>query len=159
MDLDVLLCDHAQVAGGKLFISGANIDRMQVQPGAPPPYVMNFSVAGLVMVPWTGTNREHTLAIRLITGDGEVPKLPEGAEVGTDGVGGDIRFNVGRPPQVASGDDQPVPFTFTFGGLPLMEMGRYVVVFSLDGTEVRRLTFTVAGELSGTTGPFGPFGQ
>ncbi|MHB1009187.1 MAG: DUF6941 family protein [Propionibacteriaceae bacterium] len=159
MELEVLLCDYAEVAGGKLFISGANIDRMQVALGTPPPYVTNFGAAGLVRVPWNATNREHTLSFRLITEDGEAPQLPEGAAVGSSGIGGDMRFNVGRPPQIASGDEQMVPFAFNFGGLPLMQLGRYVITFSLDGTEARRLTFTLASELTGGTGPLGNFGR
>ncbi len=70
-----------------------------------------------------------------------------------------MRFNVGRPPQIASGDEQMVPFAFNFGGLPLMQLGRYVITFSLDGTEARRLTFTLASELTGGTGPLGNFGR
>ena len=45
MRLDVVLCDHGQVSGDKLFISGGGIDRMYV-PDGPGPYVVNFSVAG-----------------------------------------------------------------------------------------------------------------
>lgn len=161
MELDVLLCDHAQVAGSKLFISGANIDRMQVPPGTPPPYVLNFAAAGVVRVPWTATNREHSLTFRLITDDGQVPQLPEGADPGPDGISGEFRFNVGRPPQLASGDEQMVPFAFSFDGLPLMQGGRYVVTFALDGTEVRRLAFTVQVDLTGgtTTSAFGSMGH
>lgn len=160
MDIDVLLCDHAQVAGSKLFISGANIDRMQVPLGSVPPYMVSFAAAGIVRVPWTATNKEHKLSFRLITEDGQTPQLPDGADPGPEGIGGDFRFNVGRPPQLASGDEQMVPFAFAFDGLPLMEVGRYVVAFALDGTDVRRLTFTVAVDLAGgtTVGTLGPFG-
>ena len=45
MQLDVLLCDHGQVSGDKLFVSGGGIDRMYVPDGSGP-YVVNFSVAG-----------------------------------------------------------------------------------------------------------------
>ena len=144
MELDAMLCDHAQVAGGKLFIAGANIDRMQIPAGTPPPYMINFGAAGLVRVPWTATNTEHTLTFKLVTEDGQDPPLPAGAESGPQGIGGELKFNVGRPPQMASGDDQTVPFAFNFQGLPLMIAGRYVLALSLDGSEERRLTFTVA---------------
>ena len=144
MELDVMLCDHAQVAGGKLFITGANIDRMQIPAGTPAPYVINFAAAGLVRVPWTATNTEHALTFKLVTEDGQNPQLPAAAESGPQGIGGEMKFNVGRPPQLASGDDQKVPFAFNFQGLPLMTAGRYVLAFSLDGNEERRLTFTVA---------------
>ena len=143
MDLDVMLCDHGEVAGGKLFVSGAGIDRMDLPPEMPPPFVANFAVAGLVRVPWTATNSEHVLKFRFVTEDGQAPSLPPGADAGSEGIGGEMRFNVGRPPQATSGQEQLVPFAFNFQGLPLMEAGRYVVILGLDGTEVRRLGFMV----------------
>lgn len=154
MDLDVMLCDHAQVAGGKLFISGANIDRMALPPGSPPPYVASFAAAGIVRVPWTATNVEHVLHFQLLTEDGQTPQLAGGAETGPEGIAGEMRFNVGRPPQLPSGDEQMVPFAFNFQGLPLATPGRLVVTFSLDGNETRRLTFTV--EVQPTPGFRGP---
>lgn len=140
MALDVMLCDHAQVASGKLFISGAGIDHMQIPAGTSAPYVITFATAGLVRVPWTATNTEHAVTFKLLTEDGQDPPLPEG---GPRGVAGEMKFNVGRPPHMASGHSQMVPFAFNFQGLPLMTAGRYVLVFSLDGNEERRLTFTV----------------
>jgi hypothetical protein len=148
MELDVMLCDHAQVAGGKLFITGANIERMQLPAGTPPPYVVTFAAAGMVRVPWTATNSPHVLGFKLLTEDGEVPTMGPGVDVGADGIGGEMNFNVGRPPQLASGDEQMVPFAFNFQGLPLGTAGRYGLKFSLDGTEQRTLTFTVAVEPS-----------
>lgn len=143
MDLDVMLCDHAQVSGDKLFISGANIDRMALQPGTPPPYVINFAAAGIVRVPWTATNVEHVLRFQFVTEDGYIPRLAGGAEIGPEGVAGEMRFNVGRPAQLASGDEQMVPFAFNFQGLPLAAQGRFVINFSLDGTEARSLPWTL----------------
>lgn len=155
MDLDVMLCDHAQVAGNKLFISGANIDRMAVPAGTPPPYIINFAAAGIVRVPWQATNAEHSLGFRFVTQDEQPPQLAEGVALGPEGIAGDLRFNVGRPPQLMSGDEQMVPFAFNLQGLPLATPGRFVLAFSLDGTPVRNLTFTITVEPS-TTGGFGP---
>ena len=76
MYLDVMLCDHAQVAGDKLFISGANIDRIVLPAGTPPPYVVGFSAAGLVHVPWNATNVQHVLTSSLLTEYGDAPELP-----------------------------------------------------------------------------------
>jgi len=143
MELDVLLCDYAQVAGEKLFVSGANIDRIRFEAGTGGPYVINASVAGLVHVPWMSTNAEHVLTIKLVTEDGKTPELPSGMEVSDQGIGGEIRFNVGRPPQLTGGEEQNVPFAFNFQNLPLMQSGRFSVVFSLDGAEARRVPFTV----------------
>ena len=81
----------------------------------------------------------------MITEDGRAPLIAgpvpgEGVEAT---LGGEMRFNVGRPPQLASGDEQLVPFSFTINTLPLMEGGRLALAFELDGTEVRRLKMTV----------------
>ena len=138
-----MLCDHAQVADGKLFISGGGIDRMVVPAGVPPPFLANFAVAGLVRVPWTATNTEHVLRFRFVTEDGRVPELPDGAQPGPEGVGGEIRFNVGRPPQAISGQEQLVPFAFNLQGLPLMQTGRYVVTLTMDQEEVGQSAFMV----------------
>jgi hypothetical protein len=143
MDVESMLCDHAQVAGGKLFISGGGIDRMVLPAGAQPPFVANFAVAGLVRVPWTATNTEHVLKFKFLTEDGRVPELPEGAQPGPDGIGGEMRFNVGRPPQAISGQEQVVPFAFDFQGLPLMRTGRYVVTLTVDEEEVGQSAFMV----------------
>jgi hypothetical protein len=151
MELDVMLCDHAQVAGGKLFISGANIDRMSVPASTPPPYVINFAAAGIVRVPWQATNAEHTLSFRFVTEDGQPPQLAEGIEIGPDGLVMEMRFNIGRPPQLASGDEQGVPFAFNLQGVPLATPGRFALAFELDRTPVRNLTFTMAVEPT-TTG-------
>lgn len=153
MQIDVMLCDFAEVAGDKLFISGANIDRMFFAPGAPAPYLVNFSAAGIVRVPWTATNQEHTLTFQLKTEDGGVPELPEGAEVGPGGIGGEMRFNVGRPPTIGNGEEQLVPFAFNFQGLPLMKVGRYVLEFALDSNPERNLTFTVQEQNQATGYP------
>jgi hypothetical protein len=154
MDIDVMLCDHAQVVANKLFISGANIDRMSVAAGTPPPYVLNFAAAGIVRVPWQATNEEHKLSFRFVTQDGQPPQLAEGVAVGPEGIAMQMRFNVGRPPQMTIGDEQMVPFAFNLQALPLGAPGRFVLEFSLDGTQVRNLTFTLAVEPR-TTG-FGP---
>jgi hypothetical protein len=153
MELDVMLCDHAQVAGDKLFIAGANIDRVQLPAGSQPPYVINFAAAGLIRVPWNATDNEHDLAFEVVTEDGQTPALPSGVPIGPEGIGGMMQFNVGRPPQLASGQEQMVPFAFNFQGLPLIRAGRYSVVFTIDGTELRRLPYTVAIEPSRGYGP------
>ena len=58
MRLDVLLCDHGQVSGDKLFVSGGGIDRMYV-PVGDGPYVVNFSIAGTSSLRSTQTSDER----------------------------------------------------------------------------------------------------
>lgn len=155
MNLDVLLCDHAQISGDKLFISGANIDRMVFPAEASAPYILNFTVAGLITVPWSDTDKDHTMTFSLLTEDGKVPALPVEAQAGPEGIGGMFGFSASRGPLLAHGDSQGVPFVFAFPGLPFMQPGRYVIIFSINGREARRLPFTVS-VASAPTSSFGP---
>ena len=58
MEVVALLCDHAQVEGGKLFVSGAAINRINSAP-VDPPYRVNVAIAVMVTIPWTATNQAH----------------------------------------------------------------------------------------------------
>lgn len=151
METNVLLCDHAEVAGDKLFVNGASIDRSIFPAGTQAPYVANFAVAGVVHVPWTATNAEHLLRIEIVTEDGRVPEL-FGAQPPPDGIAGGFGFNVGRPPHLVSGEEQMVPFAFNFAGLPFARPGRYVIRLSIDGEPVKDLPYSVAVE--GGAAPF-----
>lgn len=136
MHIDLVLCDHAQVSGDKLFISGGGIDRMYVGPDAP--YIVNFAVAGTVTVPPTEAAANHVLTLRLETENGQPAPLlgvPEGAL-----VAGELGLQ-GSPAEVI--DDQTIAFAFNFQGVPLATPGGYVMVASLDGQEVRWLGFRV----------------
>lgn len=141
MEIDALLCDHAQVAGQKLFISGANINVFNIPPTAPGPFPISFALAGVVRVPWTATNHEHKLRFTLLDEDGKSPELAEGAQTPPEGIVGQLLFNVGRSPLLPTGDEQLVPFAFQFGTLPLAKIGKYSIDLELDGTPVRNLSF------------------
>lgn len=145
MNLDVLLCDHAQVAG-KLFISGANIDRFAFPANSPAPYQLTFALAGVVHVPFTATNTPHELAFTIVTEDGHPPALGSaapGEQAAASPIGGAMQFNIGRPPTLGSGQEQLVPFAFTFQALPFATPGRYLVQLTLDDVPVRGVPFTV----------------
>ena len=139
----MLLCDHAQVAG-KLFVSGASIDSFAFQPGDPGPYAISFAIAGVVHVPYTETNVEHSLRFSVVDADGKTPDLGGGAQAGPEGIGGEMRFNVGRPPTLPHGDEQLVPFAFQILGLPMAEPGRYTVRLLIDGAPVKSIPFRLA---------------
>ncbi len=143
MEINALLCDHAQVAG-KLFVSGAGIDAFNMPAADPGPYVISFAIAGVVHVPWTATNQEHRLQFLVMDGDGKTPELAVGAEVGPEGLGGEMVFNVGRPPGIPNGDEQLVPFAFQFMALPLTKIGRYSIQLLIDGSEVRNIPFRLS---------------
>lgn len=154
MQVDAVLCDHAEIAEGKLFLNGGGINLLYVGPQAP--YVINLFFAAVVHVPYTATNAQHTLTLRLLDDDGSavVPWAPDGAQANGPVVI-ETEFNVGRPPGLQAGQSQPVPVAFGFPGLPLSRLGGYVFVLEIDGAEERRLTARVLTQPAPTTG-FGP---
>lgn len=138
MQIDVMLCDHGQVVGDKLFISGGGIDRFQVVDVAGS-YPVTFAVAGLVsLLPQEAG--AHVLGLRLVHANGDVARLAGAAEGGA--VGGELEIT-GDPAQVSH--VQTASFAFVFQGVPLATPGSYAVICTLDGVEVRWLWFDVVG--------------
>jgi hypothetical protein len=140
MDIDAMLCDHAETAEGKLFINGAAISLLWVAPQ--PPHVINLGVAAVVHVPYTDTNQPHQIRVTLEDGDPVVPWSPEGSP-SPDAVEITGDFNVGRPPTLSPGESQALPFAFQMTGLPMPRLGLHSVVVEIDGVERRRLSFRV----------------
>ena len=122
MKAHVLLCDHAQVEAGKLFISGAGIANI--------PRGAATAVAILIFVPWNVTNREIPYVLTLVDDDGN-SNLPtasgDSINIKIDGV-----IEVGRPPGATAGVPIEVPLAVNVGGIELMA-GRYSWQLSIDG--------------------------
>lgn len=137
MQIDVVLCDHGQVSGDKLFISGGGIDRMYV-PDGEAPHVVNFSIAGTVTVPPSQANQNHVLGLRLETEDDAPAQLFGDASGRT--VGGELHLQGSDGPAI---DDQTIAFAFNFQGVPLADLGGYEMVCSLDSQDLRRIFFRV----------------
>jgi hypothetical protein len=78
------------------------------------------------------------LALRLETPNGQPAPLHGEAAGGL--IGGELHLG-GSAAEVAT--DQTLSFAFNFHTVPLAALGAYVLVCSIDGTEVRWLSFTV----------------
>ena len=139
MQIDLLLCDHAQVSGDKLFVSGAGVDRMIVSTGSGAPLSVSFAVAGVVTLSPADAGSDHVVRFRVLAADGQNPSLA-GSDDRVGSVGGDLRLEAGDSP---AQEDQLVSFAFSFQAVPLTELGRYSVVAEVDGVEARRLGFAV----------------
>jgi len=112
---EVILCDHAQVAEGKLFLSGGGIS--WVTSGAP------ISLAVLVHVPWDQANQKINYTLELHTQDGPLNVLgPDGQSAV---IGGSGEFEVGRPAGHLRGAALDVPLAFNLASLTV-PAGRYV---------------------------------
>ena len=122
MIVHMMLCDHAQVADGKLFIHGGGISRVQGT-GLPP----GASIAVLVLVPWERTNQPIALQLDLLTEDGQLVADQNGQ---TRSIAAELE--VGRPPGVEPGVPIDVPMAWPVGGV-FLRPGRYTWRLTIDG--------------------------
>jgi hypothetical protein len=146
MDAKVMLCDFAEVSGGKLFITGAGISLL-ASGSATAPYPVNISLAILVSIPWTETDSQHLMTIELIseaTGGQErvmlSDQLPEGHDPQDMGMIVFI-FSASRLPTMMDGDESTMPVSVPLFGLPLPELGPYFFSVRIDGREMDRASF------------------
>lgn len=88
MESGMLLCDFAEVIGGKLYVMGGGWNIC-------PPGPHNMSVAMRIGVPWSEANVDHSLTLRLQDDGGHTIELGEPPKpVVVEG-----QFQVGRPPE------------------------------------------------------------
>lgn len=146
MDAKVLLCDFAEVSGGKLFITGAGFSL--VASGSPqPPYQVNLCLAILVSIPWTETDAQHLLTIEMVSEAGGAQRrimlseqLPAGAEPADKGMI-IVGFSARRTPNMIDGDETTMPMSVPLFGLALPEFGPYFFSVRIDGREMDRASF------------------
>ena len=133
----LMLCDHAQVAGGKLFINGGGISRF-FGPGLPP----GTSIALLLLVPWEQTNAPIHLELQLLTHDGHAVRDSDGADVRAQS-----QTEVGRPAGIEPEVPIDLPIAFNVGGLGL-PASRYTRRQSVNGAthEAWQLSFSVIND-------------
>jgi hypothetical protein len=150
MRVTMMLADHAQVADGKLFISGGGWTICG--PGATP-----ASVAVIFHVPWQDTNKKIEFSLRLTDEDGYQVSQP--GPRGTQPIQAGGQFEAGRPPGVAPGTEISVPMSFNII-LQLPAGGRYTWILAVDGEEDNawRLSFVTrqAPTANGPSAPPGP---
>lgn len=142
MEIDALLADYAVVTEGKLYLSGGGITGAMTAPF--PPHVISLYMGVVLSVPYTATNQEHTVSVRLLNQDGESARawIP-GAPDEQPPLESSLSLNVGRPPQLVAGAAQSVPLAFGFNNLPLEQPGQYHFSVMVDGTELKRLPLDV----------------
>ncbi|UQX10040.1 DUF6941 family protein [Candidatus Mycobacterium methanotrophicum] len=154
MELTALLCNHAEAQNNLLYLSGGGFDRVLIPAGQPGPWPVSLAVGMIVEVPWTQTNQEHSVRIALQDADGhpvEVLTSPTDRQP----FGTEIRFNVGRPPQLEVGESQSVALAVNVPVLPFEKLGQYTFVISIDGTELQRLSYRLVGQPGITITPSG----
>jgi len=129
----MMLADHAQVADGKLFVSGGGWSLCGPGPVA-------CAVALLFHIPWQNTNERITFTLRLLDEDG-APVSQPGPEGGQQ-VQAEGQFEAGRPAGMTPGMEINVPIAFNTV-LQLPPGARFTWMLEIDGRadEARRLSF------------------
>ncbi len=151
VEIDVVLCNHAEVAENKLFLVGGGVNTCFVAPE--PPHVITLGLGCVIHVPYHATNQAHTLKIVLLDEDGQpvTPYQPEGMPEAPP-FELTAPFNIGRPPMIGVGDEQTIALAANFDNLPLSKMGLYGFVVTIDGTEMRHCHFRVMAPPPGLMG-------
>ncbi|MEO8540171.1 MAG: hypothetical protein ABI577_10565 [bacterium] len=125
MEIDyLLLAEHSEVTGGKLYLMGGGWDTMNV---AEAPASVRVTLAAGVRVDWDETNVPVPLIVRVDDDDAQEVFRLEG------------QMNVGRPPHLPAGSSQLSQMTFALA-LKLPKFGGYRVSLSagLNERQVRR---------------------
>jgi hypothetical protein len=134
----MMLCDHAQVAEGKLFISGGG---WSVTGPLPSPSALALKIE----VPWDQANTPIKFALELVDQDGK-PVQQQGP-LGLQPLRLEGQVEVGRPPGLMPGTPLDVPLAIGVGALPLAPGGRFTWRLELNGRteESWQLSFSVRG--------------
>jgi hypothetical protein len=146
MDAKVLMCDFAEVSGGKLFITGAGIS-LVASNSPQSPYQVNVCLAILVSIPWTETDTQHMMTIELVSEAAGAQQrvilsdqLPEGADPADRGMIL-VAFSATRSPNMVPGDETTMPLSIPMLGLALPDFGPYFFSVRIDGREMDRASF------------------
>jgi hypothetical protein len=158
-----MLCDFAEVSGGKLFISGAGL-ALLASPAPGPPYRVNVSLAilGLIRSEDTGVQHKMTIELVQVARDREVrvmlaDDLPEGGDPADRGMI-ILYFMAPRSAEMQKGDEWSMPMALPLYGLGLPQLGSYFFSVRVDGREMDRSSFRLlpAQELQLDGPPQGP---
>jgi hypothetical protein len=123
----LLLADRAEVHDGKLYVMGGAWDRTFVSNFEQP---VEFYVSLGLLVPWTGTNKQHHVALAL-----------ENEDAVQVGESFDVGVNVGRPPAVADEGQSFRVLVSVRCSFLLPRPGPYVLVARITPDEVKRTVF------------------
>jgi len=171
MDAKVLLCDFAEVSGGKLFVSGAGL-ALLASATPTPPYRVNITLAVLGLINIGDTDLQHKMTIELVSlgasSETRVMLSEDLPDVESADKGMIIAYFVApRSPQMLPGDEWSMPMAIPLFGLGLPVLGAYYFSVRIDGREMDRTSFRVmpfqpqqAGpppgmEAAGLAGPLG----
>lgn len=115
----MLLCDSAQVSGGKLFILGGGLSAIGPKP-------QPLAIALHLTIPWDRANIPHQWRIDLLTEDGQPVTVNDNPVV----IQG--KFEAGRPPGLRPGSPLGVSLAINLTPLPLTSGASYTFALTID---------------------------
>ncbi len=124
----LILADHVDVVGNKLYLHGGGWDVLTVNSGFP--VQQTLGVAAAFSVPWNETNQRNNVEIEIVTADGLT--LTKAA----------VQLEVGRPPGLPAGQSQRAQIAVNMT-LLLDKPGTYEIVTRIEGQEDARTHFNV----------------
>jgi hypothetical protein len=129
----MLLCDHAEELGGKLYIMGGGWSKLFT-----PEQPTNMALAIKLSVPWDEADRPHDIVVRLRKDeDTETFKTDEGEDI-------QIRGELEAQPsaELQPGSSYDVSLAPRFQGL-VLEPGSYVWELLVDDNLLESMSFEV----------------
>lgn len=146
MDAKVILCDFAEVSGGKLFVSGAGL-ALLASATPTPPFRVNVTLAILGLIRPVDTDVMHKMTLELVqvganneTRVALSDELPEGSDPADQGMF-IAYFQAPRSPQMLESDEWSMPMAIPMFGLGLPVLGPYYFSVRVDGREMDRASF------------------
>jgi hypothetical protein len=133
----LLLTDHSEVLGGKVYAMGAGWNMLRF---SSLPTEHTFGIAFGIDVPWDETNQRHELSIEV--------QDPDGDRLGDEFT---LEFETGRPPGAVPGQDQRIALSLA-SVITFETPGPHAVLLRLGEQEIGRSRFYVleSPELQGS---------
>jgi len=119
LTVDMLLCDAAQVAGGKLFVLGGGLASIGPKP-------QPLAIALQITVPWDQANVPHRWQVELIDEDGQPVVISDKAVV----LKG--QFEAGRPAGLQPGSPLGVSLAINLSPFPLSGGRSYAFALTIN---------------------------
>lgn len=126
LKVTMMLADHAQAVGGKLYISGGG---WSITGPAPTP----GAIALDVKVPWDERELEHELLLELLDADGQPVLVPTPLGVQPFRIESKLKLDGPFDPAVKPGTPLDAPFAINYGPIPLAPGSRYVWRLTVNG--------------------------
>lgn len=124
----LILCDHADIVGNKLYLAGGGWDALTVNTAFPVQQVCG--VAAAYEVGWNETNQRHNVELEVLTSDGQSIAKAGG------------QLEVGRPPGIPAGQKQRAQIAMNLV-LAFDKPGTYEVVSRIEGQDPTSVHFNV----------------